>query len=319
MQIGLINNMRAGRSDQLVSRMLSVLRDFPEVHHVETNAAGALPEAISELARRGVEMVIVNGGDGTLQHTLTEILTSDEFAQAPLVAPLRGGRTNMAAKDFGATRDPVRGMRAVAEAARAGRLHERFVHRPVLRVSFDRGRSVQYGMFFGVGMIHRAIALVHELFPPGRAQGSLGAGLVTTGLVAKSALRPNQGVLTPDKLDIRVDGEMLPVGEFRLAIASTLDRLYWNLNPFVDRGNGDLRMTCVASNARQMGLVLPGGLWGHFPMSLVTPENGYYSERADRVEMRLSCGITIDGEIYPPRPDELFTLTSDRRVTFVRA
>jgi hypothetical protein len=317
-QIGLINNLRAGRSNRLVSRMLGVLRDFPEVHHVETNQAGALPEAIAELAHRDVELVIVNGGDGTLQHTLTEILSSDEFAQVPFVAPLRGGRTNMAAKDFGATRDPVKGMRAVAEAARSGRLHERFVHRPVLRVSFDRGRRVEYGMFFGVGVIHRAIKLVHDIFPQGRSQGSLGAGLVTTALIAKTALRPNQGVLQPDKVDLRIDGELVPAGEFRLAIATTLRKLFWNLDPFWDRGHGDVRTTCITSDAKNMALAATTGMWGRAPR-FATPENGFFSQNADRLALRLSCGITIDGEIYPPRPDELFTLTSDRRVTFVRA
>jgi diacylglycerol kinase (ATP) len=317
-QIGLINNLRAGRSDRLVSRMLGVLRDFPEVHHVETNQAGALPEAIAELARRQADVVIVNGGDGTLQHALTEILGGDDFARVPFVAPLRGGRTNMAAKDLGATRDPVKGMRAVAEAARAGRLHERFVHRPVLRVSFDRGRRVQYGMFFGVGMIHRAIALVHNVFPQGRTQGSLGAGLVTTALVAKSVLQPRDGILQPDKLDLRIDGEALHAGEYRLAIASTLRRLFWNLDPFWAKGGGDVRTSFLKSNAKHLAFAAPTGLWGRAP-SFVTPENGYHSHNADRVEMRLSCGVTVDGEIYPPRPDEVFTLTADRRVTFVRA
>ncbi len=318
MQIGLINNLRAGRSDRLVSRMLGVLRDFPEVHHVETSQAGALPEAVSELARRGVELIIVNGGDGTLQRTLTEILNSDEFAQAPFVAPLRGGRTNTSAKDLGATRDPLRGMRAVAEAARAGRLHERFVHRPVLRVCFDRGRRVQYGMFFGVGVIHRAIKLVHDIFPQGRAQGSLGAGLVTMGLILKSARHPNKGILLPDKVDLCIDGELLPGGEFRLAIATTLRRLFWNMDPFWDQGDGDVRVTAITSDAKRLPLAAATGLWGRKP-SFATPENGYNSQNAHRVELRLSCGITIDGEIYPSRPDELFTLTSDRRVTFVRA
>lgn len=318
MQIGLINNLRAGRSDRLVSRMLGVLRDYPEVQHVETDRAGALPDAIADLARRRIDLLLVNGGDGTLQHALTEILRNEAFDRIPLVAPLRGGRTNMTAKDIGATRDPVRGMRAVVDASRSGRLHERFVHRPVLRVTFDRGRRSEYGMFFGVGMIPRAISLVHEIFPTGRTQGSLGAGLVTLALVLKTALRPHEGILAPDKVDVHLDGTPLERGELRLGISTTLRKLYWGLDPFWGQERGDLRVTCIASGAERFGVAAPGVLWGR-PPGFTTPENGYVSRNVDRAHLRLSCGFTIDGEIYGPRTDEVVRLTADRRVTFVRA
>ena len=318
MQIGLINNLRAGRSDRLVSRMLGVLRDYPEVHHVETNRAGALPYAITDLARRGIDLLLVNGGDGTLQHTLTGILRNESFDRIPLVAPLRGGRTNMTAKDLGATRNPLHGMRAVVDAARSGRLHERFVHRPVMRVSFDRGQRSEYGMFFGIGMIPRAISLVHEVFPPGRTQGSLGAGLVTMALVAKTALRPRAGILVPDKVDVQLDGEALDRAEFRLGISTTLQKLFWGLDPFWGQERGDLRMTFIASDGQRFAAAAPGVLWGR-PPAFTTPENGYVSRNVDRAQLRLSCGFTIDGEIYGPRTDEVVTLTTDRRVTFVRA
>jgi hypothetical protein len=90
------------------------------------------------------------------------------------------------------------------------------------------------------------------------------------------------------------------------------------MNPFWDRGHGDVRTTCISSDAKKMPLAAAIGLWGR-PPAFAIPENGYTSQNSERIAMRLSCGITIDGEIYPPRPDELFTLTSDRRVTFVRA
>ena len=64
--------------------------------------AGALPEALGEFARNRIDLLVVNGGDGTLQHALTEILGGDDFEQIPMIAPLRGGRTNMTALDLGA-------------------------------------------------------------------------------------------------------------------------------------------------------------------------------------------------------------------------
>ncbi len=101
MRIGLLSNLRAGQSGPQVSRLLRFLRRHPQVHHEETDSAGAVPEALSSLAKQNVDLLVLNGGDGTLQHALTEILDQGEFERVPLIAPLRGGRTNMTALDLG--------------------------------------------------------------------------------------------------------------------------------------------------------------------------------------------------------------------------
>jgi hypothetical protein len=317
-QIGLINNLRAGRSNKQVSRILDLLREYPEVQHVETDRAGALPDAIADLARRRIDLLVVNGGDGTLQHALTEILANDPFEKVPTIAPLRGGRTNMTALDLGANYNPVKGLRAVLEAAAAGRIQDRVVDRPVIRIEFDRGRRAEYGMFFGAGMIHRAVSLVHQVFPQGRSQGSFGAGLTTLALVARATLRPTDGILSPDKLQVLLDGAPVPNGEFYLAISSTLQRLFWRINPFWGQQRGGLRFTCIASNAKRFSMAAPGVLRGR-PREFVNPEMGYTSRNVERADLRMGCGFTVDGEIYHQTSEEMVTLTADRRVTFVRA
>jgi hypothetical protein len=317
-QIGLINNLRAGRNDRQVSRILNRLKSYPHVLHVETDRSGAVPDAIADLARRKIDLLVVNGGDGTLQHVLTEILAQDAFQKLPLVAPLRGGRCNMTALDLGAHRNPLKGLEAVLDAAAENRIHERIVERPVVRIEFDRGRRVEYGMFFGAGMIHRAISLVHEFFPPGRSQGSLGAGLLTMTLVARTALRPTDGILKPDKLQIVLDGEPLKDGEFRLTISSSLQRLFWGINPFWGRDSGGLRFTSIASCSPHFAVAAPGVLRGK-PGRFVTPENGYTSRNVERAELRLGCGFTVDGEIFRQESDDVLRLSVDRRLRFVRA
>jgi hypothetical protein len=317
-QVALINNLRAGRSNEQVARILSLLRDHPEILHVETDSAGALPDAIADLARRRVDLLLVNGGDGTLQHVLTEILDNEPFEKLPLIAPLRGGRTNMTAKDLGAQRNPIAGVRSILASMAAGRLHERLVTRPVIRAEWERGRRVEYGMFFGVGIITRAISLVHELFPQGRSQGSFGAGIVTMALVAKTMRRPTEGVLAPDKLQIRLDRGEVFDGEFRLTISTTLRRLFWGIEPFWGRERGGLRFTTIASDARSFAGAAIGVLRGR-PRPWVNSANGYTSRNVERAELRLGCGFTIDGEIFPQAGEDVVTLTADRRVTFVRA
>jgi diacylglycerol kinase family enzyme len=318
-KVGVLNNLRAGKSRRVVSRILHLLRFYPQVAHVETESVGALPEALAELAREDVELLVINGGDGTLQHTLNEILAGDAFeGRVPMIAPLRGGRTNMTALDLGAHRSPVKGLAGLLASVEAGHVQERFVARPVLRVRSATRLATHYGMFFGAGMIHRAIDLTHRVFPNGRSQGVFGASVVTASLVAKAAIQPKHGVLRPDKLQILLDGELVPNDLFMLVISSTLHRLFAGIRPFWGEGPGGVRFTCIAPDVERYGRAAPGILFGR-PPAFVRSEPGYTSRNVHRAELRLDCGFTVDGEIFAGQPDEIVTLTADRRVSFVRA
>jgi diacylglycerol kinase (ATP) len=317
LRVGVLNNLRAGRNRKQVARVLEVLRRYPDVVHVETESVRMLPEALGELTRREVDLLVVNGGDGTFQYVLTELLGSADLPSIRFVAPLRGGRTNMTATDLGAAPRPERGLVGLLETVARGHLEERLVARPVLRVASTRRSGVQFGMFFGAGMIQRAVSLVHRSFPPGQ-QGVFGAGIVTGALITKAFTRPSDGILTPDKAAVAADGKTLRHSEFYLLIASTLTHLFLRMNPFWGDGPGEVRLTGVASRARRTVTAAPGILRGR-PRAFVTPENGYESANAHRVQIGMGCGFTIDGEIFPPEPDEVIDLSADRRIAFVRA
>jgi hypothetical protein len=319
MRIGLLNNLRAGRNRKGVARLLNLLSDHPEVAHVETTSARAVPEALWELARQDVELLVVNGGDGTISHALGEILGEAAFdGRTPDIAALRGGRTNMTALDLGSRRDPVRAMADLIAAARNGSLEDRRLARPVLRVQCGPGITTRYGMFFGAGVVHRGIELVHRVFPSER-QGVFGASLVTATLLARMALLgESDGVLTPDKVGILVDRSQAERGESSLVIASSLERLFLRMRPFWGRGPGGVRFTSIAADAGGIARALPGILAGR-PPEHVNERNGYISRNAGRVDLRMDCGFTVDGELVPPSPDRIVSITASDGVRFVRA
>ncbi|MFP6660291.1 MAG: diacylglycerol kinase family protein [Myxococcota bacterium] len=318
MRVGLLSNLRAGRNARRTARLLNFLRDYPDVVSVETTAAGAVPEALDDLARQDVELLIVNGGDGTLTHTLTEILGRRSFGdRVPIVAPLRGGRTNMSAQDLGSHKDPVRGLADLLQAVKTGHIEDRITSRPVLKVDYGSPGESHYGMFFGVGMIHRAIQVAHENFPARKGQGVLGSTLLTASLIARNALGDSGGVLRPDKIDLRLDGMPSPYAEFTLLIASTLDRLFAGMKPFWGTGPGALQTTSLASDCERIGAAAPG-IWRGQPAAWVQPETGYLSRNVDSIRMRMGCGFTIDGELFDPENDSTVCVSANDSVRFAR-
>ena len=320
MRIGLLSNLRAGRSTDRVSRLLRFLKGHPDVVSVETDSALAVPEALSELARQEVELLAIHGGDGTVQHALTEILGQRAFEdRVPMIAPLRGGRTNMTALDLGAHRDPRRGMADLIAATREGTLDERLVKRQVLRVEYGASRQRLYGMFFGGGMIYKAIEQNHRLFnKAGRSQGVFGASLVTAGLVARAALGQTAGILEPNKVQVLLDGEPVARSEFLMVISTSLQRLFAGMRPFWGKGAGGVRFTALASDAENFKAAVPGIVRGK-PRAFVNEENGYLSRNVKCAELRFDCGFTVDGELVMPDPGCVASLTADEGVPFVRA
>lgn len=316
MRIGVLSNLRAGQRDSKVEKVLRFLERHPEVLHVETPDDASVPPALRELARAGVEILVLNGGDGTIQHALTHLLGNPANAWRPWIAPIRGGRTNMTAMDLGAHRDPVRGLAGLIAADRAGRLDERVQRRPVLRVEIAEG--VHYGMFLGFGMLHRAVDLVHQVFPEGKSQGVFGAGVVTGVLMLQAAVGGVRGVLTPDKMRISLDGEPLPPREVLLAMTTTLERLFLRMRPFWGRERAPLRVTLIDGGARRFAAAAPGILRGR-PAGLVRAENGYRSRNVHELVVQLDAGIILDGELYDPIPDRVVRVGAVEGVRFLRA
>jgi hypothetical protein len=301
-----------------VQQVLSLLDSHRDVLHHETAAASLVAEALADFERESVEILVVNGGDGTLQHVLTELLGREDRAWLPWIAPIRGGRTNMSAIDLGSHRDPARGLGDLIAATREGRVAEREVERPVLRVDLGGEDGVHYGVFFGAGMLYRAVQLTPRYFPEGRAQGIFGAGMVLATLIARTALGQIGEILQAEKLQIALDDRPAETREVRLAMVTSAQKLFLGIRPFWGEGPGPVRATFIEAETRGLHRAAPGILRGR-PAPWVDREHGFESLNCDRVAFRLDCGVTLDGELFEPVPGRTVEIRGDRRIRFLRA
>lgn len=102
------------RNTVVIHRRLSRGHD---VDVVETNRRGHATRFAHDAARRGVDVVIAYGGDGTLNEVATGIAGT-----ATALGVLPGGSTNVFARTIGLPNDPVAAVALVAAGIDAGRI-----------------------------------------------------------------------------------------------------------------------------------------------------------------------------------------------------
>lgn len=336
MRIGVLSNLRAGGSGARAAKVVEHLARHPGIVHVETSDEHSAPDAVRELARAGVEILVVNGGDGTLQRALTEVLCAaspfrrpgDERelpseSSLPMIAPLRSGRTNMTAYDIGTPRDARIAIDRLVARARSGRIQESVVRRAALRMQLEPDGVDHWGTFFGVGVIYRGTLLTHRIFPKGRAQGVFGSTVVTAGLIARAltgrapASRDGEDPLTIDPMTVRLDGDLLAAGEFQLLMATTLQRLFAGIRPFWGKGPGGIRFTALGPGCLRHPKQIARVLRGLVPKNRPEADALFESRNVEKVELALDCGISLDGEMFVPQKGRRATLRADHRVRFL--
>lgn len=339
MRIGVLTNLRAGGSGARAAKVLEHLARYPDIVHVEADSAEKATDVLRELAEARIDVLVVNGGDGTLQRALTEVLgDASPFRhgghprELPMIAPLRTGRTCMSAYDIGSLRDARVAIDRLVARARQGRLQDSIVRRATLRMQLEPDGVDHWGTFFGVGVIYRGTLLTHRLFPKGRAQGVFGSTMVTAGLIARAltgrapvARDEEEDPLTIDPISAVLDGEPLEAAEFQLLMATTLHRLFAGIRPFWGKGPGGVRFTALGPGCmrrpRDIARILggraprpPGGLASHPGGS---EDSVFVSRNVEKVELRLDCGISLDGEMFDPCPGRTATLVADHRIRFL--
>jgi diacylglycerol kinase (ATP) len=328
-RIGVLTNLKAGGSGARAAQVLEHLANYPDIVHVETENAETAPEAVRELARAEIDILVVNGGDGTLARTLTELLSeSSPFAsngsKLPILAPLRTGRTSMTAYDIGSRRDARVSIERLLQRVRENRIEQAMVKRPVLRMKLEPDGVDHFGTFFGVGVIYRGTLLTHKMFPKGRSQGAFGSTVVTAGLIAKALTGRGSDVITPeddplmiDSISVALDGEAAVPGEFQLLLATTLHRLFAGIRPFWGKGPGGIRYTALGPGCLKQPRDIARVLGGKEPRGLNAEEVVFDSRNVEKVELVLDCGISLDGEMFAPLPGRHATLVADHRIRFL--
>jgi diacylglycerol kinase family enzyme len=260
------------------------------VRLVEPFGRDALRAELEIFARDGLDLLIIDGGDGTVRDVIS--LLPHTFGEAlPLLAVLPSGKTNVLAIDLG-TPDDWR----LEEALIAARRSEPMIKsRPPLRVSWADERPCLQGFFFGVGAPVKATSLSQKVHKVGFFHNlAVGVTIVTAALGALfGGARDEWREGVPAELVL--DGENQPGGDRFAVVATALKRLPFGLKPFGAPREG-LKLLDVDAPPHRLLKALPMVLSG----KVVPALEGMGYRRRDPRQVSLAGGapFVLDGEIF---------------------
>ncbi|WP_073973548.1 diacylglycerol/lipid kinase family protein [Erythrobacter donghaensis] len=270
----------------------------PHVHIAQPRERGQLPQALAEFAAKGIDLLVINGGDGTVRDVLTcgQAVFGDDW---PTIAVLPKGKTNALTVDLGVPEDW--GLQDAIDALD----HGSRVHRRPMLVSPARepGKRVA-GFILGAGAFTKATqagqsahklgafdsmvvavtgiwALLQSLFA-GRGNAWRRGAKMAIGLGAADAPMEHSGHGDPAMR--------------QLLFASTLERLPAGIRPFGALRSG-LKLVAVDQIPRRTTALVPLIITGKLRSGL--RERGIHQLAATQFSLSIGDQFILDGEAFP--------------------
>ena len=314
--IGVLINPYSGGNKNGLAAIHRTIAQYPRTSHCEVRKPRDVLAALIDFAGREVELVVVNGGDGTVQAVLTALFHHHPFETLPVLAVLQSGTTSMTARDVGFSGSPVKALEKIFKWADSGGGDPPIVPRPVLQVQAP-GHDTRYGMFFGTAGIYQGIQYFHRKVNSKGLKGELGPGITIARFLWAVSLG-RSGFISRVPITIAVDDHPAQPLDCLVLLISTLERLFLGLHPYWGTEKGPLHFTALRTRPRHLLRALPFILRGR-KSHYTTPKNGYFSHNANEIRLNLDSGFTLDGQLYTPENRQEHTVVKfGARANFLR-
>lgn len=318
LRIGVVTNPRSRRNLKGFDDIETALRGHGDVPHRRAGNLEEMAAVVDEFAAREVDIIAVNGGDGTVHALLTDLLRRRPFPRLPLVAILAGGGTNMTATDIGTGGRPGHQLRRLLRWAEGGPPRSGLVERPVMCIEDQQGYGPLYGQFFSAAAIPRISQACWDF----RARtsvpflrGGLGTAVVVTKALSAFVLGRMEAEAT--RIQVQLD-ERAPFGDaYAVLFVTSLERMAMGMRPYWGDGPGRLHFTAVSNTPRSLLRAVPALIRGR-PNRYLTPENGYFSDNAEVIRLHGPGCCTVDGELYDFGGDAGVSISLASSVCFIR-
>lgn len=203
-----------------------------KVPHKHVMSGKELEDALRDFAKKEPEILIINGGDGTVDAAITLIKLHKMFKKTPMIALLQGGTTNMIHRDLGLVGKPHKALERLLSRIQNEIPKKAVIQRAPLAV-YEGTELKMYGFFWAIGaipqIIKRTRTKLHSKGMTGRFSEAL--TLISSLFPLLSKKIENDPVFMPVSLLLQADMDKAPNNhEMVFAAATTLQNLVLGLH-----------------------------------------------------------------------------------------
>ncbi len=275
-------------------------RICPHVHIAQPGDRSALPIALADFAASGIDLLVINGGDGTVRDVLTcgSSIFGDDW---PTVAVLPKGKTNALTVDLGVPVDWTL-QSAIDAFEKGGRVRRRPIDVTPLG---DSESSRVLGFILGAGAFTTATNAGQSAHKLG-AFNSMAVGVTTAWGVLQLLFASRENPWRRGaRMALRLGAQEAPMAhsglgdpEWRqLLFASTLENMPAGVKPFGHLRKG-LKLVALDQIKRRSALMVPAALTGKMPSRM--RERGIHQISVPQFTLEIDDQFIFDGEAFPP-------------------
>lgn len=293
--VGIVRNPRSHRNKGVDAEMAdcsNILTETPrtreELHHT-----------LAEFARRDIDFLVVDGGDGTVRDVLScgASIFGDTW---PTLMVLPKGKTNALAVDLGL---PTHW--SLTQALAAVHNGKTISRRPMRLAPADNKAQYIQGFVLGTGVFALATEAGQEAHRRG-AFNSFAVGLSILWAIIQSLFGRSGNIwrdCIPTRIVDRTSGRHLPYtgrgrpDERYMLFATTFERFPLGAKPFGPNPTPGLKLGVIDYPLRWVVALLPAimyGLRGNF-----LTRNGTQRFAANNLDIDLGGSFILDGEVFP--------------------
>ena len=316
--VALLSNPNSTGNRAILPGIRCFCAHHPEVFHYEVEDASQIGAALTSIAQVRPRVLVVNGGDGTVQAAITELYHGGQFGDTPPpVAVLPNGKTNLIALDLGADGDPIGLLERIVEIARHD-LKDHVVQRELIALTEgEHSNRPVLGMFLGgAGLADTILYCREKLYPLGLPNGLCH---VLAGIAAVFAMLSGlHGRLLPPapnpvSVSLIRDGEA--TRRFSFLIVTTLEKLLLNSRTGAV-GAAGLKLLAIEQSPPALARALWAAIVGKLGRE---PVRGVHVQQGDLIRIESTgTSVILDGETFRAVEGRPIVLRSTPPIPFVK-